>query len=76
MDLKIGTRQYGQDSTEEKRLSQQQKCRQSTSEKLGVRLVGLQLYDKANHTFHYVNKYEGRRMNGDTLKTALSMFLM
>ncbi|KAI6182547.1 Kinase [Aphelenchoides bicaudatus] len=76
VDLKMGTRQYGQNSSEEKRLSQQQKCRQSTSEKFGVRMVGMQLYDKANDLFHYVNKYEGRRMNSASLSSALTVFLV
>jgi hypothetical protein len=76
MDIKIGTRQYGPICSEEKRLSQQQKCRQSTSEKFGVRLVGLQLYDRASHSFQYINKYHGRQMNSASLKIALSEFLM
>lgn len=38
IDLKMGTRQHGDDSSVQKRLTQMQKCRQSTSETLGVRV--------------------------------------
>uniref|UniRef100_A0AC35FE81 Kinase n=1 Tax=Panagrolaimus sp. PS1159 TaxID=55785 RepID=A0AC35FE81_9BILA len=37
IDLKMGQRQHGDDSSAQKRLTQMQKCRQSTSETLGVR---------------------------------------
>lgn len=75
VDLKMGTRQYGDDASAQKRISQHQKCRQSTSEEMGVRMVGMQLYDRNAKQNVYVNKYEGRRMNRVQFSTALSIFL-
>lgn len=63
IDLKMGTRQYGDDASAQKRLNQTQKCRQSTSEEMGVRMVGMQLFRRKARCFEYINKYEGRRMN-------------
>lgn len=76
IDLKIGTRQYGDDASDQKRYSQMQKCRQSTSEKMGIRLVGMQLYQIHNNKFVYVNKYKGRRLNRTKLCLILRNFFI
>ncbi|PIC50674.1 hypothetical protein B9Z55_001489 [Caenorhabditis nigoni] len=46
LDLKIGTRQHGDDASESKRHRQLMKCRHSTSATLGVRVVGMQMLSK------------------------------
>uniref|UniRef100_A0AC34QXR8 Kinase n=1 Tax=Panagrolaimus sp. JU765 TaxID=591449 RepID=A0AC34QXR8_9BILA len=74
IDLKMGQRQYGDDSSVQKRLTQTQKCRQSTSEELGVRMVGMQLFDKKTKSYSFINKYEGRRMDRIKLYTSLEKF--
>uniref|UniRef100_A0A7E4WCZ3 Kinase n=1 Tax=Panagrellus redivivus TaxID=6233 RepID=A0A7E4WCZ3_PANRE len=76
IDLKMGQRQYGDDSSAQKKLSQTQKCRASTSEELGVRMVGMQLYDRTTKTYSFVNKYEGRRMDKTKLHASLETFFV
>ncbi|KAK6038234.1 hypothetical protein COOONC_24262, partial [Cooperia oncophora] len=51
VDLKIGTRQHGDDASESKRHRQLRKCRESTSATLGVRMVGMQLYESRTKFF-------------------------
>lgn len=75
LDLKMGTRQYGDDAPESKRKSQTAKAANTTTVSLGVRLAGMQVYNREKKCYICKHKYEGRQLTDDGFKQVLWHFL-
>lgn len=73
LDLKVGTQQHSPDEPEKKIQSKTQKCLNSTSSTLGLRLCGMRTFlDGKEET---KDKYDGRALSEDGFKESIHQFV-
>ncbi|CAL1544986.1 unnamed protein product [Lymnaea stagnalis] len=75
LDLKVGVRQHGDDASPEKMAYQIQKCRDTTSHSLGIRLCGMKSYLPAEGKYETKDKMFGRQLDDNHLKREIINFL-
>jgi len=76
IDLKMGTRHYGDDASPEKVAMHRQRAASTTSGQYGTRICGMQYFDEFTGQYIYLDKYYGRSLDFTGLRTTIGRFLL
>jgi inositol-hexakisphosphate kinase len=74
LDVKVGTRAYGDNATHEKRLGQIRKVASTTSGSLGIRLMGIKVWQPHLQQYIEIDKYRGREMDAKEFEDSLALY--
>ncbi|XP_002166708.2 inositol hexakisphosphate kinase 1 [Hydra vulgaris] len=74
LDLKMGTRCFGDGSTQAKYERKKKRALESTSAALGVRLCGMMVYQCDTGVYSFTDKYQGRRFSNEDFFYAIKRF--
>ncbi|XP_071498239.1 inositol hexakisphosphate kinase 3-like [Diadema antillarum] len=75
LDLKIGTRCYGDDLSEEKKQQNIARATESTTRTLGVRFGGMQVYHADKGSYMCCNKKYGNTLTEESLREEIGRFI-
>ncbi|ORY39165.1 SAICAR synthase-like protein [Rhizoclosmatium globosum] len=74
VDVKIGTRLYGRDASEAKRMRMEEQARVTTSGEMGLRICGMKLFNPISETYTIHGKEFGRSLTPSTLGSGFKEF--
>ncbi|XP_060070748.1 inositol hexakisphosphate kinase 1-like [Ylistrum balloti] len=74
LDLKLGTKQTGDDTSEKDRKLREFRSAHSTSGSLGIRLTGMHMYQSESNTYLSHNKFYGWTLDDSGLRQVLRQF--
>ena len=74
-DIKIGTRLYGDDASEEKKARMLHQANTTTSGSTGLRICGMKLYDSIKDTFQVLDRSFGRALTSEQLVVGVLAYL-
>jgi len=74
LDIKLGTRQHGDDASAEKKKRHMAKCASTTSQPLGIRICGQLVYQPSHESYRHTDKYFGRKLTSNTIESNISEF--
>jgi len=75
LDLKIGTTRVGDDTIGERREYMHNKDKGSTTVSIGLRFIGMRVWNKDTESFDRYNKSWGRAVTDDTFGESMLVFL-